>query len=115
MPNSPSPAITADDRNWAIYANAAGLLVFTNIPFVTLITTLVVWMKVRHDDARPFARAHAAAALRVQIMWTVLACAAILLTYKDLRGFLITYIALCVLNAIFSIRGCWLASDEKWV
>ena len=107
--------LTADDRNWAIYANAAGLLVFTNIPFITLIVALIIWMRVKNDAARKFARAHAKVALRVQIMWTVLACVAVLLTYKDLREFLITYIALCVLNAIFSIRGCWLASDEKWV
>jgi uncharacterized Tic20 family protein len=107
--------VTADDRNWAIYANAAGLLVFTNIPFITLIVALIIWLRVRSDDARKFARAHARLALRVQIAWTVLACVAVLLTYKDLRAFLITYIALCVLNAIFSIRGCWLASDAKWV
>lgn len=107
--------ITADDRNWAIYANAIGLLAFTNIPFITLLASISVWAHLRNNAARPFALAHALFALRMQILWTGLAVAGILLTFHDLRALLITYVALCVLNAILSIFGCWRASDEKWV
>ena len=107
--------ISADDRNWAIYANAAGLLVFTNIPFVSVAATLYIWLRFRHDESMRFAFAHAALALRTQIMWTALVIVGIIFTYHDLRELLITYLALCVLNAIVSVIGCWRASDKKWV
>ncbi len=117
------PGVDSDDRNWAIYANAAGLLVFTNIPFANLIATLFVWLKLRNDANKPFARAHAATALNFQITWTIFAFCfiALLVAIAASGGRFSTlfptivgaYIALAVLNVILSVLGCARASDVK--
>lgn len=118
------PGVDANDRNWAIYANAAGLLVFTNIPFASLIATLLVWMKLRNDPAMPFARAHAATALNFQITWTTFTfCFIGLLVAIAAAGggrfaallptIVGAYLALAVLDVLLCIIGCTRASDVK--
>lgn len=118
------PQVDSDDRNWAIYANAAGLLVFTNIPLANLIGTLLVWLKVRNDPAKPFARAHAATSLNFQITWTIFTvCFVGLLVAIAASGggrfssvlpvLVISYFALAVLNVLLCIIGCARASDVK--
>lgn len=119
------PGVNTDDRNWAIYANAAGLLIFTNIPFANLIASLLIWLKVRNDANMPFARAHAATALNFQITWTVFTfCFVALLVaiaasggymrFSPLLPVIVAgYIALAVLNVILCILGCARASDVK--
>ncbi len=118
------PGVDTDDRNWAIYANAAGLLIFTNIPFANLIATLLVWLKVRNDPSKPFARAHAATALNFQITWTIFTfCFIALLAAIGAGGggrfpvlfptIVAAYVALAVLNVILCVLGCARASDVK--
>ncbi len=119
--------IDSEDRNWAIYANAAGLLAFTNIPFANLIGPLLIWLKVRNDPAMPFARAHARSALNFQITWTLALAIFIATTIATIVGsggmpglFLpghslivpfVTVIALVVANAVICILGCVRASN----
>ena len=118
------PGVDTNDRNWAIYANAAGLLVFTNIPFANLIATLLVWLKVRNDPNTPFARAHAATALNFQITWTIFTfCFIGLLVSIAATGggrfaallptIVAAYFALAVLNVLLCVIGCARASDIK--
>ncbi len=63
---------TSNDRTWAIAAHATGLLLFTNIPFANVLGALFVYLKVKGDADKPFARASAVAALNFQITWTIL-------------------------------------------
>ena len=118
------PGVDIDDRNWAIYANAAGLLVLTNIPFANLIGTLLVWLKVRNDPNKTFARAHATSALNFQITWTIFTfCFVALLVAIAASGgsrfttlfptVVVAYIALAVLNVVLCVLGCARASDVK--
>lgn len=118
------PQVDSDDRNWAIYANAAGLLVFTNIPLANLIATLLVWLKVRDDPGKPFARAHATTALNFQITWTIFTICSVTLLFAIAASgggrfatffpaIVAAYFALAVLNVILCIIGCARASDVK--
>lgn len=118
------PEVDAVDRNWAIYANAAGLLVFTNIPLANLIGALFVWRKVRNDPNFPFARAHAATALNFQITWSIFTICFIALLFAIAAGagsrlttllptIVVGYFALAVLNVLLCIIGCARASDVK--
>ena len=118
------PGVDSDDRNWAIYANAAGLLVFTNIPFANLIASLLVWLKVRSDPNKPFARAHAVSALNFQITWAIFTFCFVALLVGIAAGagsrfatlfptVVIAYIALAVLNVVLCILGCARAGDVK--
>ncbi len=118
------PQVAANDRNWAIYANAAGLLVFTNIPFANLIATLLVWLKIRNNPEMPFARGHAATALNFQITWTIFTfCFIALLVAIAATGggrfaallpaIVAAYFALAVLNVLLCVMGCARASDVK--
>ncbi len=118
------PNVDSDDRNWAIYANAAGLLICTNIPLANVIATFLVWLKVRNDATKPFARAHATSALNFQITWTIFTiCFVALLFLIAATGggrfatllpiVIAAYVALAVLNVLLSIIGCAKASDVK--
>jgi uncharacterized Tic20 family protein len=117
------PDVSSSDRNWAIYANACGLLIFTNIPFLNIIVSLFVWLKVRNDPTMPFARAHATTALNFQLTWTIFAlCFMGLLALLAFTGggrngllpiFVVAYVALALLNVLLSIIGCARASDVK--
>ena len=116
------PQVDADDRTWAIYANATGLLVLTNIPFANVLAAALVWVRVRKNPETPFARAHAAAVLNFQVTWTVFTFAFVaLLIVLSLNGrgstmlptIVIAYIALALLNVLLSVMGCSRASDLK--
>jgi uncharacterized Tic20 family protein len=118
------PSVDSDDRNWAIYANAAGLLVFTNIPLANVIATFLVWLKVHGDATKPFARAHATTALNFQLTWTIFTICffALLFAIAAAGGgrfatlfpiIIAAYFALAVLNVIMCIIGCARASDVK--
>ncbi|MDE2483125.1 MAG: DUF4870 domain-containing protein [bacterium] len=109
----------ADDRNWALYANAAGLLVFTNVPFANLLGTFLIWRKVR-NAALPLAREHARTALNFQLSWTIvvmLALASFVALVVEERGAfylpLVAYLVLVLVNATISILGCVRASDLR--
>ncbi len=127
------PSVASEDRNWAIYANAAGLLVFTNIPFANVIAVLLIWFKVRNDPEKPFARMHAASALNFQLTWEIvmLVYVAMVLSiffyegrhpvfgvrfnllYHTPMWLLAGIVAWFVFNIIFCIVGCMKASDTK--
>lgn len=64
-------AISADDRNWAMYANLAGLLLLANIPFVNVIGPLLVYLKARKEPSA-FVIEHARASLNFQITFTLI-------------------------------------------
>lgn len=118
--------ISTPDRSWAIYANAAGLLVFTNIPFANIIGTFLIWLKVKNDPAMPFARTHARAAFNFQLTWTlalfVLCCALFIMLTRGSSALLmitalpllvVVYVTSIVFNLVASIIGCMRASDMK--
>ncbi len=122
--------ISDDDRSWAIYANAAGLLVFTNVPYANLIATLLIWLRVKRSDEMPFARTHAAAAFNFQATYSLvvtlgsLAMLGLFLGHRDtfeasaldrawlLRG-LALYAVLTLANVVLSIIGAIAASDLR--
>lgn len=115
------PEVSSDDRNWAIYANASGLLIFTSIPLLNVLAALLIWFRVRNDPAMPFARAHAATALNFQLTWTVFTVLFMSLLVALAFGgrgtvlplFVVAYVALALLNVVFSIVGCARASDVR--
>lgn len=122
--------ISDEDRSWAIYANAAGLLVFTNVPYANLIATLLIWLRVKHSDDMPFARTHAAAAFNFQVTYSLvvtlcsIAVLGLFLGHRDtfeasaldrawlLRG-LALYGVLTLANVVLSIIGAIAASDLR--
>lgn len=122
--------ISDDDRSWAIYANAAGLLVFTNVPYANLIATLLVWLRVKRSDGMPFARTHAAAAFNFQATYSLvvtvisIAILGMFLEHRDtleasgldrtwlLRG-LALYAILTLANVVLSLIGAIAASDLR--
>lgn len=115
------PDVDEADRTWAIYANAAGLLIFTSIPLANVLASVLIWLKVRNAPHMPFARAHAAGAFNFQLTWTLFtACFMGLLVALAFGGraailpiFVVAYVALALLNVLFSIIGCARASDVK--
>ncbi|HET9029067.1 MAG TPA: DUF4870 domain-containing protein [Candidatus Aquilonibacter sp.] len=115
------PSVNAQDRSWAIYAHATGLLILTNVPFANVLASLLVWLRVRKDPSMTFARAHAATALNFQVTWTiftVLFMGLLLAIAFSNRATLlvllvVAYVALVLLNVLLSIVGCARASDVK--
>lgn len=125
--------ISREDRNWAIYAYAAGLLAFTNIPFANLIAQIVIWVKVRNDETMPLARSAGAAALNFQATWTLFyflyaigAMALVWYEYRDpvrmisfdlIHHGVVWLICGCfvflAVNAAISILGCARASSGR--
>ncbi len=65
-----SDAVTADERNWAMFANLAGLFLLSHIPFANVIAPLLVYLRAR-DQHWPFALQHARASLNFQITFTL--------------------------------------------
>jgi uncharacterized Tic20 family protein len=65
MVNRMNQTLTAEDRNWALYGNAAALLGLTGIPFANVLGPLIVYLKVRDESA--FATEHARESLNFQI------------------------------------------------
>ena len=123
---------TSDDRTWAIAAHATGLLLFTNFPFANVLGALIVYLKVKGDTEKPFARGSAAAALNFQITWTIVffayLVAAVWFWYYEntepLRqiafsmgpGLIILggiTIALLSVNIVLTITGCVRASNAQ--
>ena len=121
--------ISEEDRSWAIYGDAAGLLVLTNIPLANVIATLLIYLRVK-GRALPFARAHAAAALNFQATYSlaVLVVIASLLVailsgrhdgMQQLQGYiwlpraLVIYALLTAINVVFSILGAVAASQLR--
>ena len=122
-------SISEEDRSWAIYANAAGLLVFTSIPFANVLATLLIWLRVKRMDAMPFSRSHAARAFNFQVTYSlVLGIGAMVLMSVMLElaahpqwgsnqswlvyG-LIAYGALTLANVVICIVGAVAASDLR--
>lgn len=115
--------ISEDDRSWAIYANAAGLLVFTNVPLANVLATLLVWLKVKNAPAMPFAREHAKSSFNFQATWTlvmaVLAFFSItLLLSRSIApsffwGFVAVFAVLVLANIVCVIAALVAASDLK--
>ena len=104
-----------NDRNWAINANAAGLLAFTNIPLVNVVVPLLIVLKLQRERA-PFALAHAKTSFNFQATFLVLQIAALVAIFAAPRALLtvvIAYIAALLLNAAMCIWGCARASDLK--
>ncbi|MHB8145632.1 MAG: DUF4870 domain-containing protein [Vulcanimicrobiaceae bacterium] len=124
-------ASTSDeDRSWAIYANAAGLLVFTSVPFANVLATLLIWLRVRRAPDMPFARTHAAAAFNFQATYALvvtlgtIALLATLFVERNnplapmldqtwLPRALIIYGILTVANVVLAILGAVAASDLR--
>ncbi len=119
--------IGENDRTWAIYANAAGLLAFTNIPFANVVGPLLIWLKVRNDPAMPFAREHARTALNFQITWSLIFMLVVGI-FVDLafttRGWIAMAplviwpllggaLLLLLVNVVLCILGCLRASDLR--
>lgn len=68
--NATTPEVSPQERDWAMFANLAGLLALFNIPFANLAGVLVVYFKVRGENW-PFAREHARNALNFQITFSI--------------------------------------------
>ena len=64
-------ALNKNDRDWAMYGHAAGLLSLTGFPFAHIIGPLVVYLKTRDESA--FSAANARASLNFQITQTLVA------------------------------------------
>jgi uncharacterized Tic20 family protein len=62
-------ALTKNERDWAMYANLAGLLFLTGLPFAHILGPLVIYLKVCGESA--FAAAIARASLNFQITQTL--------------------------------------------
>lgn len=118
--------INDDNRSWAINAHAAGLLVFTNIPFANVIATLLVWLRVRHASTMEFARAHAVQSFNFQATYSLLVLllamlyVGLLTVLPDRLAIasyfpmaLAGYIALVVANIALTIAGTLAASDMR--
>lgn len=67
-----APSISADERNWAMFANLSGLFIFAHIPFANVIAPLIVYLKVRSDRLN-FALEHARNSLNFQITFSIFA------------------------------------------
>jgi uncharacterized Tic20 family protein len=65
-------AISSEERNWAMFANLAGLLIFVHIPFANVIAPLIIYFKVRGDNLS-FALEHARSSLNFQITFSLFA------------------------------------------
>ena len=115
--------ISENDRSWAINANAAGLLVFTNIPFAGVIAALLVWLRVRNDATMPFARVHARESFNFQATWMLLmlTCAVSFiialvrgtLPPRSLWAFMAGVLVLVVANVACVIAALVAASDLR--
>lgn len=76
MQTTPLTPTCDEDRNWAIYAHAAALLVMTNVPFANILAPLSVYLRTR--ERLPFAAAHARESLNIQLTYTLIVVVAIL-------------------------------------
>jgi uncharacterized Tic20 family protein len=61
-----------DERNWAMFANLAGLLIFVHVPFANVVGPLLIYLKARADRLA-FAVEHARNALNFQITFSLFA------------------------------------------
>lgn len=62
---------TADERQWAMFANLAGLLALANIPFANVAGPLFIYLKARKDQTA-FVIEHARRSLNFQITFSIL-------------------------------------------
>lgn len=63
-------AIGAEERNWAMFANLAGLFVFVHVPLANVIGPLVIYLSLR-ERKMPFALEHARHSLNFQISFSI--------------------------------------------
>lgn len=63
-------AIGAEERNWAMFANLAGLFVFLHVPLANVVAPLLIYLTLR-DRKLPFALVHARNALNFQITFSI--------------------------------------------
>ena len=61
---------SAEERQWAMFANLAGILALVNIPFANVVGSLVIYLKGRSENL-PFVREHARNALNFQITFSI--------------------------------------------
>ncbi|HUY41935.1 MAG TPA: DUF4870 domain-containing protein [Candidatus Dormibacteraeota bacterium] len=87
-----SDALTADERNWAMFANLAGLFLLSHIPFANIVAPLLVYLKAR-DQHWPFALQHARASLNFQITFTLGMILGIVLAFASCGGAVIALVA----------------------
>lgn len=113
------------DRDWAIYAQAAGLLLMTNVPLANAIVPFIMYLRVKSDPSMPFARAHAAASFNFQATCTIV-LAALAVTgfwlfarspYYGGSGAALAalggYVAVALFDVVFTIVAAVRAADAK--
>lgn len=104
-----------NDRNLAIYANAAGLLTFTSIPLLNVIVTLLIVLKTQKEPA-PLARVHARTSFNFQLTFLFIQVLCVIAAFTApnlLLSVVVAYVSLLILNAVLCIWGCARASDLK--
>lgn len=61
---------TADERQWAMFANLAGLLALANIPFANIAGPLIIYFRARKERSA-FVLEHARRSLNFQITFSI--------------------------------------------
>lgn len=108
-PPAQAPAISKEERNWAMGAHLSSFAGWLGIPFANIIAPLVIWM-VKKDEM-PFAAEHAKECLNFQITMTIgiLICAVLMLVLIGIVGL----IALAVIDVIFTIIAAIRAGEGQ--
>jgi uncharacterized Tic20 family protein len=85
--------IGAEERNWAMFANLAGLFVFVHVPLANVIGPLVIYLSLQ-DRKMPFALEHARRSLNFQVTFSILYLVAISVFVAALFGSIAQYLLL---------------------
>jgi uncharacterized Tic20 family protein len=86
-------AISAEERNWAMFANLAGLFIFLHVPLANVVGPLVIYLSLR-DRKMPFALEHARRSLNFQITFSLLYILAGAILVAALFGSIAQYVIL---------------------
>jgi uncharacterized Tic20 family protein len=105
--------LTADSKNWALFAHLSTFVGLIGVPFGNILGPLVIWLVKRNDD--PFIERHAREALNFNISLTIYGAGLVLVGLVLLVVFigflfLIAAAALVVLWVVFTIIAALNAS-----
>ena len=92
MTQAPRPEPTHEQRQWAMWANLAGLLALVNIPFANVIGSLVIYLKGRSENSF-FVREHARNALNFQITFSIVVVLVTIVAVGVWAGLITSYAA----------------------
>jgi uncharacterized Tic20 family protein len=113
MVSGSGAAISAEERNWAMFANLSGLLVFANIPFANIIGTVLIYFKVRNEKW-PFALEHAREALNFQITISIVWFLCVILFVASLFGSL-AHMAIEGHGVATTAESIWFFASFGWL